>query len=250
MLGSYSLRQVQQRIALNYHLQRLDAQETEAYIQHRLRIAGGDPYLFPRDCLELIYKASQGSPRVINQLCDTCLLFAFGRRSRQITLELTREAIANQHPEHSVPPDAAGAIQAAPGMPPVAEQPPAATPAPQAAAVASAPPATPPANDPGPNVLPFQLPTASSGPSNHGPALALPLAFKFDGLRLKHLFIVLVLGLLLGALGVAWLLGKPQAWKISLHPASTPEAAAAGAAEPAATPRPPRHHPRHATARP
>lgn len=202
ILSRYSLRQVQQRIALNYHLQRLDHQETEAYIQHRLRIAGGDPYLFPKDCIELIYKTSLGSPRVINQVCDNCLLFAFGRHNRQITLDLTSEAIGNLLPERQISPAPQVAAPVAPTVQPTAPQ--------------SNPPTESSASgQSSENVLPFQLPSANSGPATTPPH-GLPLTVNFNELRLKHLLAVMLLGLGLGATGVVALLGKQLDWKAML----------------------------------
>ncbi len=99
LLGEYSLRQLHQRITLRSCLQRLNAEETGRYIQHRLRVAGGSPHLFPPECVDLIYRESLGTPRVINNLCDKCLLFAFGRNSVQVTLQITQDAIAALWPE-------------------------------------------------------------------------------------------------------------------------------------------------------
>ena len=68
MLSKYSMRQVQQRISLGHRLQCFNSKETAEYIEHRLRVAGGTPLLFPSDCVELIHQAAMGTPRVINRL--------------------------------------------------------------------------------------------------------------------------------------------------------------------------------------
>ncbi|RMD68793.1 MAG: peptidoglycan-binding protein, partial [Gammaproteobacteria bacterium] len=109
MLQSSPLRAFKQRISLFYHLGYLSLDETDAYIQHRLRVAGADPYLFPRHCVERIYQASQGCPRVINQICDDALLFAYGRNQARIIPEVVEEAIAkwreHENPERIVAPE-------------------------------------------------------------------------------------------------------------------------------------------------
>ncbi len=98
ILGQYSLRQLQQRIAFSYQLLSLSEQETEEYIHHRLRVAGGNVSLFPKACVALIHAEASGSPRVINQLCDNCLLIAFGKNIPAVDVETVREAIERLRP--------------------------------------------------------------------------------------------------------------------------------------------------------
>lgn len=71
-----SMEQLQQRIIAAHHLHPLGAEETRAYILHRLRLAGwrGDPS-FEGDALVHIYHYSLGIPRRINLLCDRLLLY-------------------------------------------------------------------------------------------------------------------------------------------------------------------------------
>ena len=63
------LEQFAQRIAVDYHLEGLNAAETREYIRHRIIIAGGDPDLFEDAACEAIYRHSGGVPRLINLLC-------------------------------------------------------------------------------------------------------------------------------------------------------------------------------------
>lgn len=92
LLKTNSLRALQQRIRLTYALDYMSPDETDAYIQYRLKVAGGDPYLFPRECIDLVHQASHGCPRLVNNICDDTLLFAFGRSQSHITSEIVREA--------------------------------------------------------------------------------------------------------------------------------------------------------------
>jgi general secretion pathway protein A len=75
--------QFAQRISADFHLRPLDARETQAYVRHRLEVAGGEPSLFAADAIALIHARSGGVPRLLNQLCDFALVYAFadGRRS-------------------------------------------------------------------------------------------------------------------------------------------------------------------------
>ncbi len=85
MLEDRSLRQFSQRITARFHLDALDAGETEAYIVHRLAIAHGEPDLFTQSAVKKVYRISTGIPRVINLICDRALLGAYAEHKRQVT---------------------------------------------------------------------------------------------------------------------------------------------------------------------
>jgi len=83
ILAKPALQQLNQRVTVRYHLQPLSREETEAYIQHRLSIAGAeDKVRFSPKAVKKIYAYSGGIPRLINILCDRCLLagYSLGRR--------------------------------------------------------------------------------------------------------------------------------------------------------------------------
>jgi general secretion pathway protein A len=73
-----ALRQLRQRITVRYHLGPLDPQETEAYIQHRLTVAGanGRPTFSPR-AIGAIHRYAGGVPRLVNAVCDKTLLCGY-----------------------------------------------------------------------------------------------------------------------------------------------------------------------------
>ena len=94
-LGLPQLQQLRQRITVSYHLQPLDAEETSAYVNHRLRRAALGPAVeFPREVTDLIHSRSRGVPRIINVIADATLLFAYGVDRRNVDVEITREALA------------------------------------------------------------------------------------------------------------------------------------------------------------
>jgi type II secretory pathway predicted ATPase ExeA len=84
MLKRHDLRQLAQRISVAYRLEPLDAEETAAYVKHRLIAAGGNPNLFHKNALRLIHSNSGGIPRVINTLCDLALVYGYADEKRQI----------------------------------------------------------------------------------------------------------------------------------------------------------------------
>jgi putative secretion ATPase (PEP-CTERM system associated) len=88
------LRQLRQRISVSCHLGPLSRDELEEYIHHRLATAGNrDAVTFSTEVFDLIYRFSQGVPRLINLLCDSLLLAAFVEETREITLELAEESV-------------------------------------------------------------------------------------------------------------------------------------------------------------
>jgi len=69
--------QLAQRIAASFFLPALPERDIAGYIAHRLRIAGAERQLFEDDSIPLVQDVTGGVPRLINQLCDFALLYAF-----------------------------------------------------------------------------------------------------------------------------------------------------------------------------
>ncbi|HSY44930.1 MAG TPA: AAA family ATPase, partial [Steroidobacteraceae bacterium] len=77
-LDAPELEQLTQRVRLRFHLQTLSEAETQAYVQHRLEVAGaGDRELFAADTFPDIFRYCGGVPRLINTLCDTAMMSAY-----------------------------------------------------------------------------------------------------------------------------------------------------------------------------
>jgi len=86
-LNSPDLVQLTQRVRLRFHLTALTKAETMAYIDHRLEVAGAEGRrIFAEETYPIIYKYTGGVPRLINTLCDTCMMAAFGRDQDSVTL--------------------------------------------------------------------------------------------------------------------------------------------------------------------
>jgi general secretion pathway protein A len=90
------MRQLAQRIAIDYHIAPLQAAETHAYIRHRLAVAGGDPEVIAADARELIHEQSRGVPRLINQICDTALVYGFGEQCDTIGVGIVRQVLRDR----------------------------------------------------------------------------------------------------------------------------------------------------------
>jgi general secretion pathway protein A len=88
------LRQLRQRLTLRAKTHPLNLEETRAYVQQRLRIAGSNGQtIFDPDSLLALYRYSTGIPRVINLLCEHCLVSAFVDQKKLITNEIV-ESVA------------------------------------------------------------------------------------------------------------------------------------------------------------
>jgi type II secretory pathway predicted ATPase ExeA len=72
-----SLRQLRQRVSMWCKTQTLTEIETEAYIAERLRIAGASLPVMSEESFQLIYRYSNGIPRVINLICDHAMISAY-----------------------------------------------------------------------------------------------------------------------------------------------------------------------------
>lgn len=85
-----NMRQLAQRVAASFHLTAMDETAIAGYIRHRLRKAGGNGEEFTPEAVIMVHKATRGVPRLVNQLCDFCMLYAWSSESPVVT-----EAIVN-----------------------------------------------------------------------------------------------------------------------------------------------------------
>ena len=93
-LSRNDLRQLAQRITGRYHLEPLSRDETVAYIDHRLKVAGAVGPIFSIAAKQELYRLSHGVPRMINVIADRAMLGAFTREIREIAPVLLRQAAA------------------------------------------------------------------------------------------------------------------------------------------------------------
>jgi type II secretory pathway predicted ATPase ExeA len=93
-LNSPNLVQLAQRIRLRFHLTALSKNDTAAYIQHRLEVAGSQGRtIFQPDTFPLIYRYTGGIPRLVNTLCDTAMMSAYARDRDVVMVEDVKAAI-------------------------------------------------------------------------------------------------------------------------------------------------------------
>ena len=94
-LALEKFKQLKQRINVHYHLYPLNQEETRNYIKHRLKIAdfSGKKAIFDFLTLDKIYAYSNGVPRIINTICDRCMLTGFIRGTVEISGDIVEEVV-------------------------------------------------------------------------------------------------------------------------------------------------------------
>jgi len=85
--------QFAQRVAANYHIPAMDRETVLHYIAHRLRVAGGAPGLFSKQAAETVHAASRGIPRLVNQLCDLAMTYAFAAGQKQVRAATVQQVL-------------------------------------------------------------------------------------------------------------------------------------------------------------
>lgn len=142
-LSSERLEQLRQRVIASYHLKPLDADDTRAYIEHRMAMVGGtDNPKFTDDAYTAIFQKTRGVPRRINTLCTRMLLFGFLEERHEIDGAAVDEVFGDMAEEMTQGgPEITPALGGAPGA--------------RAAAPTPIPPSVPP--DVAPEAIPDEL---------------------------------------------------------------------------------------------
>lgn len=88
-----SIRQLDSRISIKYHLRHLDLQDTMKYIIFRLKVAGLKRNIITKEAIENIYTYTGGVPREINNICDLALLDGFSTKADLISSKIIQKLI-------------------------------------------------------------------------------------------------------------------------------------------------------------
>lgn len=88
--------QFAQRVSAQFHLSGMPPEAVAPYIAHRLYVAGAKHKIFTRSACQLIASASNGLPRVINQICDYALVYAFAEDEKMVDADTVRQVIADR----------------------------------------------------------------------------------------------------------------------------------------------------------
>lgn len=105
-LASPELAALRQRVAVRSRLEPLDLETTGAYIEHRLMVAGSpNGHIFTPDAVEVIHKRSGGIARLVNIICERCLLVGYVDNLAVLEGRLVEEAVADLKLTPAVEPD-------------------------------------------------------------------------------------------------------------------------------------------------
>ncbi|MEH6433574.1 XrtA/PEP-CTERM system-associated ATPase [Massilia sp. DD77] len=114
-LHSPGMQQLRQRVIASYHLGPMDAQETRAYVEHRLATVGwnGDPS-FDDGAYAAVFAYSGGIPRKTNTLMDRVLLMGYLEELHAFGEADVKEVVRDISEEYQLPdtelPGASGAV--------------------------------------------------------------------------------------------------------------------------------------------
>lgn len=86
---------LRQRIIMNYNLEGLSKDEGRIYISEKLKGAGGTPDVFEENAVEAVLNAADGTPRMINKLCNAGMLVAASRNLDCINADAVMQAVSD-----------------------------------------------------------------------------------------------------------------------------------------------------------
>lgn len=97
IMASPGMSQLKFGAQVSFSIRVLTEQETDDYVRHRLRLAGGsESTMLATDARPVIHRFSGGNPRLINRLCSAVLTEALTQESRVISEALVRQ-VADKH---------------------------------------------------------------------------------------------------------------------------------------------------------
>ena len=96
MVQRPDMRQLAQRVAASFHLGKMSSETVARYIGHRLRTAGGSGEEFTDEACALIHRTTDGVPRLINQLCDFSMLYAWSAEETTISVKTVEQVLEDE----------------------------------------------------------------------------------------------------------------------------------------------------------
>jgi general secretion pathway protein A len=96
LISQPRLVQFAQRVAADYHLPGMSPEQVQDYITHRLAIAGARHEIFTPAAGECVHLASRGIPRLVNQLCDYALVYAFTDGLEKVDASVIEQVVADR----------------------------------------------------------------------------------------------------------------------------------------------------------
>jgi general secretion pathway protein A len=96
LISQPRLVQFAQRVAAEFHLPGMSPPAVRSYIEHRLAIAGAERAIFTPAACECVHLASRGIPRLVNQICDYALVYAFTDGLEMVDASVIEQVVADR----------------------------------------------------------------------------------------------------------------------------------------------------------
>ena len=97
LISQPRLAQFAQRVAADYHLPGMSPEQVQAYVTHRLAVAGASREIFTPAACECVHITSRGIPRLVNQVCDYALVYAFTDGLEKVDASVVEQVVADRH---------------------------------------------------------------------------------------------------------------------------------------------------------
>lgn len=94
-LNSPGLRNLGQRIKIRHHMRSFTDNESHEYMDHRLRLAGSSSEIFTPKAIAMIHRYTQGTPSLINHVCDNAFRIGYTLKRGKIDLDIIQKVIQN-----------------------------------------------------------------------------------------------------------------------------------------------------------
>ncbi len=111
LLGAPEMTQFAQRISSDFHLTLLSREEVVGYVGHRLAEAGADHFIISQEACQLIHYVTQGTPRLINTVCESALMYGFAMEAPLITTDIVQRVLDDKRRYGVVPVGPANQLQ-------------------------------------------------------------------------------------------------------------------------------------------
>jgi general secretion pathway protein A len=89
------LTQFAQRVASSFHLPAMNVDTVCAYVSHRLAVAGARRDVFSPLAVDEVHRATGGVPRLVNQLCDLAMVYAFTKGHKRVLRKTVRQVLTD-----------------------------------------------------------------------------------------------------------------------------------------------------------
>lgn len=93
VINSPKMKQLAQRVAASFHIPTMDAETVAQYIAHRLKTVGGRGDEFTTAACKMVYTQTGGVPRLVNQLCDIAMVYAWSNEERTVSEDMIQNVL-------------------------------------------------------------------------------------------------------------------------------------------------------------